>query len=533
MVMRKLIPLLLILTVVVSGCLFKPPAEVKFSVDRTVVRPGETIHVMVLVNNTGKVGLTGATLVLSNDDFRILQEPRFPETLPVGRAVQLVWILKAPMRPGTYNLKLSLELTDELKRSWTGFYGQFRITVSSEVNPSLSVDLEVRAPEVITGGETANVTVVIRNRLDVPVELRDLTFNPLNGMKVVGAGDLPAKVDGNGEVRVTYRIEAPYAYRVGYISAILKYAVNGNEGSAIKSLQMKVVWRPWNRSEEVLKEAYGLNYHWITDGYIVDGYWMKTYNSTSAFDRAEFRETTLKIIGDSESEAQAAARIYDWMMGTYSLGDTTSSLDPSNILQQDRISYAEAQILITAMLRSVNVPARIITLSNGTDCTLRPMTEFYTADGWYIVDVKHGFTGSMDEYIASPYFPRLYQLVTKEGYRIVAQAPATLRGHEHVDVTGDFLANLEDRLLKTVSERLNPRLHSKLMRVMNDLDENQRLYALFLFASAPSNDDLNRVLDEYSTEKIEQDVKTLYEFYRDMTWREDFTRYWKVFVGEV
>ncbi len=288
--------------------------------------------------------------------------------------------------------------------------------------------------------------------------------------------------------------------------------MNGNEGSAIKSLQMKVVWRPWNRSEEVLKEAYGLNYHWITDGYIVDGYWMKTYNSTSAFDRAEFRETTLKIIGDSESEAQAAARIYDWMMGgTYSLGDTTSSLDPpSNILQQDRISYAEAQILITAMLRSVNVPARIITLSNGTDCTLRPMTEFYTADGWYIVDVKHGFTGSMDEYIASPYFPRLYQLVTKEGYRIVAQAPATLRGgHEHVDVTGDFLANLEDRLLKTVSERLNPRLHSKLMRVMNDLDENQRLYALFLFASAPSNDDLNRVLDEYSTEKIEQDVKTV------------------------
>ncbi len=219
MVMRKLIPpLLLILTVVVSGCLFKPPAEVKFSVDRTVVRPGETIHVMVLVNNTGKVGLTGATLVLSNDDFRILQEPRFPETLPpVGRAVQLVWILKAPMRPGTYNLKLSLELTDELKRSWTGFYGQFRITVSSEVNPSLSVDLEVRAPEVITGGETANVTVVIRNRLDVPpVELRDLTFNPLNGMKVVGAGDLPAKVDGNGgEVRVTYRIEAPLRLQGG------------------------------------------------------------------------------------------------------------------------------------------------------------------------------------------------------------------------------------------------------------------------------------------------------------------------------
>ncbi|ASJ12999.1 transglutaminase-like domain-containing protein [Thermococcus thioreducens] len=533
MVMRRLIPLLLILIVVVSGCLFKPPAEVRFSVDRTLVRPGGTIHVMILVNNTGKVGLTGATLVLGDDSFQILQEPKFPEILPVGDAVQLVWILRAPMKPGVYNLKLSLELTDELKRSWTGFYGQFRITVSSEAGPSDEVEVSVEAPRMIGGGETANLTVVIKNKLDVPVELRDLSFNLFNGMKVVSATALPATVDGKGEVRVSYTVKAPYAYREGYISAILKYAISGAEGSTVKSFPMKVVWRPWNQSSEILKEAYGLKYHWVTDGYIVDGYWTERYNSTSEFNRIEFRNITLKIIGNSESEFQAAEAIYEWMMRTYSLGDTTSSLEPSKILQQDRISYAEAQILITAMLRSVDVPARIITLSNGTDCTARPMTEFYTADGWYIVDVRHGFVGSIDEYIASPYFPKVYQLVTRDGYRIVAQAPATLKGHEHVDVTGDFLANLEDRLLKIVNERLNPELRSKLMIVMNNLDENERLYALFIFASAPSEDDLNRVLSEYSTDKIEQDVKTMYEFYKDMSWRDDFTRYWKIFAGEV
>ncbi|NJE77110.1 transglutaminase-like domain-containing protein [Thermococcus sp. ES12] len=533
MVMRKIIPLLLILIVVVSGCLFKPPAEVKFSVDKTLVRPGGTIHVVIFVNNTGKVGLTGATLVLGDDSFQILQEPKFPEILPVGESVQLVWILRAPLKPGVYSLKLSLELTDELKRSWTGFYGQFRITVSSEAGPSDEVEVNVEAPKVIEGGQTADITVIIKNKLDVPIELRDLSFNLFNGMKVVSAGTLPASVDGKDEVRIRYTVRAPYAYREGYISTILKYAISGAEGSTVKSFPLKVVWKPWNQSTEVLKDAYGLKYHWVTDEYIVDGYWMKRYNSTSEFNRTEFRNITLGIIGNSESEPQAAEAIYSWMMRTYSLGDTTSTLEPDKILPQDRISYAEAQILITAMLRSVDIPARVITLSNGTDCTMRPMTEFYTADGWYIVDVRHDFVGSVDEYLASPYFPKVYQLVTRDGFRIVAQAPATLQGHEHVDVTGDFLANLEDRLLKTVTERLKPELRSKLMLVMNNLDENERLYALFIFASAPSEEDLNRVLSDYSTSKIEQDVKTMYEFYKNMTWRDDFTRYWRIFAGEV
>jgi len=532
MVMRKLIPLL-ILIVVASGCLFKPPAEVKFSVDRTVVRPGGTIHVVVLVNNTGKVGLTGATLVLGDDSFQILQEPKFPEVLPVGDSVQLIWILRAPVKPGIYNLKLSLELRDELKRSWTGFYGQFRITVSSSTGPSDELEIEVRAPESVDGGKTFEITVVIRNKLEVPIELRDLSFNLFPGMKIITADALPATLDGKGEVRVKYTLKAPYAYRDGYVSAILKYAIGGAEASAVQSFPMKVVWTPWNRSEEALKEAYELKYHWITDEYLVDGYWVKRYNSTPTFNGTEFRNVTLKVIGYAESESQAAEAIYRWMMRTYSFGDTTSTLEPEKILPQDRISYAEGQILTTAMLRSINVPARVVTLYNGTDCTLRPLTEFYTADGWYIVDLRHDFVGSLDEYIASPYFPKIYQLVTREGYRIVAQAPATLKGHEHVDVTGDFLANLEERLLESVTARLKPELRSKLMIVMNNLDENERLYALFLFASAPSEDDLNRILGEYSTNKIEQDVKTMYEFYKTLEWADDFTKYWRIFAGEV
>jgi hypothetical protein len=103
--MRKVSLLaLLVLIVLASACLFKPPAEVKFSIDTTVVPPGGTFHLIVTVNNTGKVGLVGATLILGNDNFQIVQEPAFPSMLKVGQSTQLVWIVRAPKRPGTYNL---------------------------------------------------------------------------------------------------------------------------------------------------------------------------------------------------------------------------------------------------------------------------------------------------------------------------------------------------------------------------------------------------------------------------------------------
>ncbi len=87
-----------VLLVVASGCLFKPPAQVTFSVDKTSVYPGGIFHIIVTINNTGKVGITGVTLVLSRDDFRILQEPEFPKVLKVGEATQLIWVVQAPRK---------------------------------------------------------------------------------------------------------------------------------------------------------------------------------------------------------------------------------------------------------------------------------------------------------------------------------------------------------------------------------------------------------------------------------------------------
>ncbi len=530
---KKLLIIAIVLLVVTSGCLFKPPAEVRFSIDRTTVPPGGTLHLMVLVNNTGKVGLTGATLVLGDDNFQILQEPRFPDVLPVGKAIQLVWILRAPFRPGYYNLKVSLELTDELKRTWTGFYGQFRVLVSEEAPLPGEVELNITGPGEIQAGKTAVITVTMRNTLEIPVTPVDLRLDLLKGMVVVGADTLPEKIPGGGKVALKYTVKAPYAHREGYISAILRYRVENTERSIVGSLPVEVVWTPWNEDEDVLREAYGLKYHWIVDRYLVDGYWAEKYNSTPVFEGGELRNLTMGIVAGSKSERQAAESILRWMTSRYSLGDTTSTLEPAKILPQDRISYAEGQILLTAMLRSINIPARIVTLYRGLDCTKRPITEFYTADGWHVVDIKHDFVGSLDEYLASPYFPRLYQLITEDGYHIVAQNPVRLEGHEHVDVTGDFMANLEDRLLAVVKSRLRPELRSKLMVVMNDLDENERLYALFLFSSAPSEEELNRVFEEYSAKRIEKNVKTMYEFYRGMEWSDDFTRYWRIFAGEV
>ncbi len=534
MAMRRALVLVpLILIVMASGCLIKQPAQVTFQIDKTVVQPGGTIHLIVHVNNTGKVGLVGANLILGNVDFKILQEPKFPYLLKVGKETELVWILGAPSQPGTYNLKVSLELLDELNRTWTGFYKQFTIQVSPTATSPSNVELNVKAPSIINGGNEANVTVKIINRMNLSIELRQLTFNLPEGVKIIHSVNLPPVLGPRATLNLVYTIKTPYTYRYEYLTAILRYAIKGRGMDAISSIHIKIIWRPWTANESTLRAAYGLQYHWITDRYIVDGYWMKRYNSTSSFNRSRIAAITLPIVNGTNSELEAAEAIQKWMEERFSFGDITTTTDPERVLPQDRISYAEGQILMTAMLRSVNIPARIVTLFNGTDCTIHPITEFYTEDGWYVVDLAHNFIGSRDEYLATPYFPRIYQLVTQENYQLVAQSPTGKWGvHEHVDVTGDYLANLQERLLNVLMKKLDPELHSKVLTVITSLGTNQRIYALFLFNSAPK-DDLNRVLNEYSTERIEQNVKTMYEFYRDIEWDENFTKYWRIFAGEV
>ena len=524
--------LIIALIVLASGCLVKPPAKVTFSVDKTTVPPGGTFHIIVTINNTGKVGLVGATLILGNDNFYIVQEPRFPTILKVGESVQLVWIVRAPPRPGVYSLQVSLELKDELKRTWTGFYGQFKITVSTEENVPVKLQIDVSAPESVRGGEDMPVNITVTNEHDESIELLKISFAPLPGMKLVSAPTPPAILSPGESVTLSYTFKAPYAYREGFVSVLVQYRIGTAEKSMAKSFKVHIIWKPWEATLDQLMKAYGEEYSWTASGHIVDRYWEEKYNSTSTFNATAFKPATLSIVENASSEYHAALKLYRWIKATYNFTETTRTLNPKELLRQDSISLHEAQVLITAMLRSINVPARVVSLYNGTDCTSRPLTEFYTSDGWYVVDFSHGFIGSLDEYLATPYFPKVYQLITREGYHIVAlKYEESLHGH--VDVTGQFTTNLDERLAKVIMNRVHPSLRSKFDRVLNGLDEQERVYALFLFASAPDDASLNYVLGKWNVDKIQKNIKALYEFYHDIPWREDFTYYWKIFTGEV
>jgi len=528
--MRGTIALLLVVILLASGCLVKPPAKVTFSVDKTTVPPGGTFHIIVTVNNTGKVGLVGATLILGNENFQIVQEPRFPPVLKVGQTVQLVWIIRAPSKPGIYPLQVSLELRDELKRTWTGFYETFRITVSEEENVPLKLSLNVSSPGRVFGGEEIPVTVRIKNGYDEPVRLVGIGVLPLEGMEPVKVPSPPSLLPPNETVTLHYTFRAPYAYRNGFASVLVKYRVGTVEKNTATSFKLVVIWQPWRATEKQLKEAYGERFEWAVLDRVVDGYWERTYNSSSSFNSSTLGPATLSIVGNASSEAEAAERLQRWVSSAYTFTNETTTLNPKELLLRERISPVEAQVLTTAMLRSINVPSRVVSLYDGKDCTLRPITEFYTADGWYVVDFHHGFTGTLDEYLASPYFPRLYQLLTVEDYRAVALKPGD--GHGHVDVTNQFTENLEDRLLRVILERVRPSLRSRLDIVLTGLEGEERLYALFLFSSAPE-EELNDLLAGEDPEIIQRNVRALYEFYWDIPWRDDFTYYWRILRGEV
>ncbi|MDK2915090.1 MAG: hypothetical protein PWQ79_2005 [Thermococcaceae archaeon] len=529
MTMKRLLTIaLLTLIVLTAGCLFKPPAEVRFSIDRSVVNPGDMIHLFVFINNTGKVGLTDAILKIEGDDFEILQEPDFPDVLPVGDSVQLVWIIRAPVKPGTYTLKLSLELVDALKRTWSGFYSSFRISVSSASPVQNPLKIKVSTPGSVRGGSEFNLLVEITNRGSEEIPLDELKLSLLPGMEIKEEPSLPAKIEPSRNLTLKYIIKAPYAHRDGYISAVLEYLSGNSKKSMAQSARITVIWQPWFELQETLKEAYGSNYRWISGGYLVDEYWVKAYNSTPTVDLTTLRQVALPIVEDSPSEVDAAKKLYSWLRTNYAIGGNTTTLNPSEMLSKKELSHEESQILLTALLRSVNVPARVVSLYNGTDCTLSPITEFYTPDGWHVIDVRQGIVGSREDFLASRRFPKIYQLTVNYGYRIVAQDPEEMKGHEHVDVTAYYLVNLQDRLYWKVSERVNPELRSTLGLVMEGMDENQALFTLFLFSSAPP-DELNEVLKTYSAKTIRETIKPIYEFYWDTPWDWDFIKYWRVF----
>ncbi|WP_456368568.1 transglutaminase domain-containing protein [Thermococcus sp.] len=526
---KHLILLAIVVVILASGCLFKPPAEVRFSVDKTSVYPGGIFHIIVTVNNTGKVGLTGATLILGNENFQILQEPTFPSVLKVGQTVQLVWVIQAPSKPGIYNLQVSLELRDELKRTWTGFYGHFRITVTTESNVPTKIKLTPEAPRVIMGGRSFTLKLVVENDYDQPVKVERIDISLLQGMRIIRSPSLPQTIEPEGKLLLFYNVSAPYSYRKGFVSVILHYSIGTSLKSVVASFDVEVIWRPWEVGRKSLQRAYGDYYSLIQENTLVDRYWEEKFNSSSSFNRTFFRAFGVAIIGNASSEYDAALRLYRWVEASYNTTDNTTTVDPDRIFRRNSLSPVEKQLLITALLRSINVPARVVSLFNGSDCTMDPLTEFYTNDGWYLIDTKHGFIGRLDEYLASPYFPKVYQIVSTKGYRVVVQNPGG-HPHSHVDVTTDFTSNLDSRIYNVLVERIHPHLRSKLDLVLSGMNGNERLYALFLLSSAPP-DELNTLLSTRNADDIQKTIKALYEFYWDVPWKDDFRFYWRILAG--
>ncbi|WP_324736321.1 transglutaminase-like domain-containing protein [Thermococcus sp. SY098] len=530
----KKFALLLILVIFASGCLIKQPAVVTFEIDRTVVKAGGTFHIIVTINNTGKVAFIGADLAINNPDFKILQNPKFPSPLKVGEKVELVWIVKAPDKPGVYTIGVPLELIDELHRTWKGFYHEFTITVVKEETETKmtpgELSMNIKLPSTVSGGKIFNITVELKNSGMTPIEIGEVSVNLLDGLKIINRNRIPEKIYGGQSYKIVYQIDAPYRYVSGYVTVIVNYFENGNEKKEIVSRYIEITWAPWFANNETLRKAYGDKYYWIENKYLVDGYWIERFNSTPYANVSILRNYALPLVLKSKSEVEAAEKIYSWILTHYKFGDTTASIDPQKILQQNKISYAEGQLLFTAMMKSINVPSRIVSLYNGTDCIINPLSEFYSGGRWYVVDFKHGFIGTRDEYIATPYFPRVYQLLTQGNFKLVAQAPEELKGHEHIDVGPDYLANLKDKLMTQVEKKLNPMLKTKLTLMLNRMNENEQIFALFIFASAPEKE-LNEMLLKYNYKDIERSMTALYEFYKDKPWPDNFRKYWYILRG--
>jgi len=523
--------LLIILLIMGEGCIFKPPAIVKFSLDRTYVQPGDMIHLIVLINNTGNVGLVGVTLTVEGEGFKIIQSPQLHGILNPGKALRLVWVIGVPFKEGIYKPRFMLSLRDELRRTWTGFTYSPTIRVSQKAPKSIDLGVYLIYNPTVKAGKNFTLKVSVRNLLELPVELTNLYITPPLGMKVLSGNFTRTELRPKENVTFAFVLKVPYIGGSGYISVLLSYKVAGISRVAGSSGLVWAEWQPWKVPKSVLKGAYGKAYRWLLENSSVDGYWVSKFNSSAPSEMEFLRPISLRIVGNSTTEFEAVRRIFDWIKFRYSFGNNGSSLNPMVILNLSEVSYQQAQVLLTDMLRSINVPARIVSLYNGSDCTIHPITEFYRDDHWYVADLKHSYIGSREGYIASRYYPRLYQLITRDKYSIVALLPSKPSSHHHLNLTENYVSNLMDILFEEVIQRVNSTLRPKFRLILGRLQGEERLFALFVFA-APSPADLNRVLRKYNVEVAVNNIKVMYNFYWNTNWRDDFIYYWKVFAGE-
>ena len=217
----KLIPIVLVLLIFSSGCLVKEPAKVEINADKTAVKEGDIFHIIVKINNTGKVGITGVNLYLNNPEFKILQTPSLHAPLKVGKATELIWIIQAPSKPGRYMIKVSVEVVDELQRTWGGFYKELIINVvekESEIPLFGVLSTSVTSPEKVEGGNEFRVEITLKNTGNAPITLRRVSLNLLEGMELVKEPDVPTNILPREEHALIYVIKAPYKPEEGYIT---------------------------------------------------------------------------------------------------------------------------------------------------------------------------------------------------------------------------------------------------------------------------------------------------------------------------
>ena len=118
-------------------------------------------------------------------------------------------------------------------------------------------------------------------------------------------------------------------------------------------------------------------------------------------------------------------------------------------------------------------------------------------------------------------------MLTQGVYNLVAHSPEELKGHEHLDVTPEYLVNIEKDLTEGVMDKLSPVLKPRLSMVLVDMGKNERIFTLFLFASAPG-DELNLIFEKTTPKNLAKNIDALYSFYKDKPWPEDFREYWNI-----
>ncbi|BAA29548.1 transglutaminase domain-containing protein [Pyrococcus horikoshii] len=527
--MKHLKLIVVILATLALGCLIKSPASVKFEIDRTTIPPSGVFHLIVTLNNTGKVGIVDAKLVVEGEEFFIVQSPKLEHPIKVGDSAKLIWTIKGPKIPGNYHFKAYLDIVDELNRVWRGITYETTIKVSSEELKD-SVNLNLTVPSKVQGGKIIIVSGEIVNNLTVPVNIVSAEVSA-EDLEVIDK-EVPNKIDANSKGKVVFKFKVPPRYEKVRMYVIIEYASLQVSGKLIGEKDILIVWKPWELSPEDVKDIYGNLSEWIFYNDIVDGYWEWMYGSKSKIEnRTMFRESVEDLLSVANSDVEAAKAVYNHIVTNYVIEKRRiKTLDPQKIMESSSISPTEAEILMVAYLRSLNIPARIVSVYSETDCTYSPFVEAYLSGKWYVIDFNHMFFGTREEFIATRWYPKIYQEITVFGKSLVALKPSP-SGHAHEDLTKEYLSITEKALFNHLSKSLDPSTFSQVRIMLNSMNnEDERIFAMFLFTSAKP-EEAKQLLEKVHVNELKKTIDAFYKFYRDIPWEEDFRIYWEKLIN--